>query len=168
MGKESLTALYPNCGESLITIWGKKNKTNSTWFDDKKRTYGALLQYSSCSTSETWVAAELCLFDSIEWSTLELEMVDIDNNMDNGHRRCLVDEYWRICWILMMPIRVYLLLFQIPTPDTYPEFLIEQCPRVSVPVSNCWCPNIELRYLVYYYYTALRQWVIAIVYCTKQ
>ena len=35
-------------------------------FDDKKRTHEALLQYSSRSTSETLVAAELCLFDSIE------------------------------------------------------------------------------------------------------
>ena len=92
--------------------------------------------------------------------------------MDNGHRRCLVNGHWRICWLLMMPIRVYPLLFQIPTLDTYPEFLIEQCPRVSIPASNCGCPNIELRYLVYYYsyyyYSASRQWVIAIVYCTKQ
>jgi len=50
--------------------------------------------------------------------------------------------------------------------DTSPEFLFEQCSRVSVPVSNCWCSNIGPRYLVYYYscyyYTALRQWVIAI------
>ena len=115
--------------------------------------------------------------DSIEWSTLILETIEIDNDlyeqwtlktwlgMDNGHRRCLVNGHWRICWTLMMPIRVYPLLFQIPTLDTYPEFLIEQCSRVSVPVSNCWCPNIELRYLVYGYscYSAPRQWVIAIV-----
>ena len=103
------------------------------------------------------------------WKWLRSTMV----NMDNGHRRCLVNGHWRICWMLIIPIRVYPLLFQIPTPDTYPEFLIEQCSRVSVPVSNCWCPNIELRYLVYdycsyYYYSAPRQWVIAIIYCTKQ
>ena len=52
--------------------------------------------------------------------------------------------------------------------DTYPEFLIEQWFEVPIPDSNCYCSNIELRYLVYYYYSAPRQWVIAIVYCTKQ
>ena len=41
--------------------------------------------------------------------------------------------------------------------DTYPEFLIEQYSRVPVPDSNYYCSNIELRYLVYYYYTALQQ-----------
>ena len=80
-GKESLTALYPNCGESLINSGGIKIKLIPPEFDDKKRTYGALLQYSYCSTSQTLVAAELCLFDSIEWSTLILEMIDIDNNL---------------------------------------------------------------------------------------
>ena len=102
--------------------------------------------------------------------------MDIEDmvNMSNGHRRCLVNGHWRICWILVMLIRVYPLLFQIPTLDTYPEFLIEQWFEVSIPDSNCYCSNIELRYLVYYcytfyyYYTAPRQWVIAIVYCTKQ
>ena len=46
-------------------------------------------------------------------------------------------------------------------PDTYldtdPEFLIEQWFEVPIPDSNCYCSNIELRYLVYDYYTALRQ-----------
>ena len=41
--------------------------------------------------------------------------------------------------------------------DTYPEFLIEQWFEVPIPDSNCYCSNIELRYLVYYYYTAPRQ-----------
>ena len=41
--------------------------------------------------------------------------------------------------------------------DTYSEFLIEQWFEVPVPDSNCYCSTIELRYLVYYYYTAPRQ-----------
>ena len=41
--------------------------------------------------------------------------------------------------------------------DAYPEFLFEQCSRVPVPDSNYYCSNIELRYLVYYYFTAPRQ-----------
>ena len=46
--------------------------------------------------------------------------------------------------------------------DTYPEFLIEQWFEVPIPDSNCYCSNIELRYLVYcyyscYYYTVPRQ-----------
>jgi len=54
-------------------FWGhKRNKIKNKIklippeFDDKKRTHEALLQYSSYSTSETLVAAELCLFDSIQ------------------------------------------------------------------------------------------------------
>jgi len=104
------------------------------------------------------------------WSTLILEMVDIDNNlygqwtlktwvgMDNGHRRYLVNGRWRIYWTLMMYIHVYPLLFLIPTFETSPQFLIEQCSEVPVPVSNCRCLNIGPRYLACsyycYYYTA--------------
>jgi len=120
------------------------------------------------------------------WSTLVLEMVDIDNNlygqwtlktwvgMDNGHRRYLVNGRWRIYWIRMMSIHVYPLLFLIPTLflrswlATSPEFLIEQCSEVLVPDSNCWCSIVGPRYLACYYYTAPQQSVIAIVYCTKQ
>jgi len=122
------------------------------------------------------------------WSTLVLEMVDIDNDlygqwtlktwvgMDNGHRRYLVNEHWRIYWILMMSIHIYLLLFLIPTLflrswlETSPEFLIEQCSEVPVLDSNCWCSNVGPRHLAYCccYYTAPQQSVIAIVYCTKQ
>jgi len=49
-------------------FWGYKNKIKLIPSDSarRKRTYGALLQYSSCSTSETFVAAEICMFDSIE------------------------------------------------------------------------------------------------------
>jgi len=46
-------------------------------------------------------------------------------------------------------------------PDTYfdtdPEFLIEQWFEAPIPDSNCYCSNIELRYLVYYYYSVPRQ-----------
>ena len=65
--------------------------------------------------------------------------MDIEDmvNMDNGHRRCfgqwtlknmlnIGDAYTRISTIVP---DTYL--------DTYPEFLSEQCSRISVPVSNC-------------------------------
>jgi len=75
-------------------FWGYKNKINSSWFDDKKRTYGTLLQYSSCSKSETLVAAGV-MFVWQHW------MIDFDIDqlwywkrlmstiiyMDNGHWR---------------------------------------------------------------------------------
>jgi len=44
---------------------GYKIKLIPPEFDDKKRTHEALLQYSSCSTSETLVAAELCLLTAL-------------------------------------------------------------------------------------------------------
>ena len=60
---------------SLPKLWGvpyefwghKRNKVKliPPEFDDKKRTHEALLQYSSCSTSETLVAAELCLLTAL-------------------------------------------------------------------------------------------------------
>jgi len=119
------------------------------------------------------------------WSTLILEMVDIDNNlygqwtlktwlgMDNGHRRCLVNGHWRIYWILMMPIYVYPLLFLIPTLTLTQSSYLNSGSKFQFLTVIAVVQNIGLRYLVYcyytyYYYTAPRQWVIAIVYCTKQ
>ena len=108
-----------------------------------------MLQYPSRSTSETLIAAELCLLDSIERSTLKLEMVDLDNNlfgqwtlktrlgMDNGHRRCFGQ------WTLknMLNVDDAYTRISIIVPDTHldtsPEFLFEQCSRVPVPISNC-------------------------------
>ena len=112
-------------------IWGCKiNKINSSWFVEKKRIYGALLQYSSCSTSEICVAAEICLFDSIGWSTLILEMVDIDNKLYGQ---------WTLKNILNIDDAHTRISTIVPDTnlDTYPEFLFEQCSKVSVPVSNC-------------------------------
>jgi len=144
---------------------------------EEKKTYGALLQYSSCSTSETFVAVE----NLIVW---QHRMIDFDIDqlwywkwlistiiyMDNGHWRYLVNGRWRIYWILMVYRHIYPLLFLIPRSwlDTNPEFLIEQYPEVLVPDSNCWCSNIGPRYFSCYYYTAPQQSVIAIVCCTKQ
>ena len=114
------------------------------------------------------------------WSTLILEMIDIDNNLyGNGHWRNGWYGQWTSKmfgqWTLKNILNVDDTHTRISTivPDTnlniYLEFLFEQCSEVYVPDSNCWCSNIGPRYLAtYYYYTAPRQWVIAVVYCTKQ
>ena len=164
-GERKPNGSLPKLRESLIKIWGEKNKINFSWIRRQETNSWSLVAILISFDIWNIGCCRVMFVDSIEWSTLMLEMViSTIICLDNGH--------WRICWILMMPIRVYPLLFQIPTLDTYPEFLIEQCSRVPIPDSNCYCSNIELRYLVYcyscYYYTAPRQWVIMIVYCTKQ
>ena len=96
-------------------------------------------------------------------------MINIDNNlygqwtlktwlgMDNGHRRCCGQ--WTLKNILNIGDAYTRISTIVPDAhlDTYPEFLIEQWFEVPIPDNNCYCSNIELRYLVYYYYTALRQ-----------
>ena len=68
-GERKPNGFLPKMWGVPYEFWGhKRNKIKliPPEFDDKKRTHEALLQYSSRSTSQTLVAAELCLFDSIE------------------------------------------------------------------------------------------------------
>ena len=96
--------------------------------------------------------------------------------MDNGHWRHGLVWTMDIEDIWLMDVEEYIEYWWCPYRyihywswlETSPEFLIEQCSEVPVPVSNCWCSTVGPRYLACYYYTATQQSVIAIVYCTKQ
>ena len=86
-------------------------------FDEKKRTHEALLQYSSRSTSQTLVAAELCLLTALNdqlWNWKWLIPTIIYS--DNGHRRCCGQ------WTLKNMLSVGDAYTRISTiiPDTYP------------------------------------------------
>ena len=86
------------------------------------------------------------------WSTLVLEMVDIDNNL-YGQWTSKMFGQWTLKNMLNVDDTHTRISTIVPDTylDTYPEFLIQQWFEAPVPDSNYCCSNVELRYLVYCY-----------------